>query len=369
LIVAPVAAAGGILVPMISGRGLENFGSTTDKLESIPGFRSRLSVVEFRRVLQTCGFAFMDQPAAMTPANQKLRALQQATGTADCIPLMAASIMSDMPAEGIDGLVVDVTTGSGAVIKKFEDSRELATRLVEIGTACGKRVQALITDMSQPLGQAVGHALEVIEAIETLKGNGPPDLLEVCRELAAQMFLLAGIETSREAAAMRFDSLLASGSPLERLARLIAAQGGDPRVVEDYSLLPTAAHEESVVASQDGTIARLDAGAMGWASTRLGAGRERPEAAIDPAVGLAFEKKVGDAVRTGERICTLYYNDRSRLPSARELIRRAIDIRPEPVTPPSLVLARLPEGRRLPSGVGSPVRRARLPWNSEDTES
>jgi pyrimidine-nucleoside phosphorylase len=350
LIVAPVAAAAGILVQMMSGQGPAPTGDTVDKLESIPGFRGCLSLAEFRQVLQTCGLAYSNQPAGATPAMQKLCTLQQATGTAVCLPLMAASIMSKVLASGVGGVVVNVQTGAGAVIDRFEDSQELATRLVEIGAACGLNVQVLITDMSQPRGQAVGNTLEVIEAIETLKGNGPADLLEVCRELAAHMIVLAGLENSIEAAALRFDSLLASGSPLERLARVIAAQGGNPHVVEDYALLPAAAHEESVVAWQDGFIARLDAGPLGWVSMRLGAGRECPEAAIDPAVGLVFEKKIGDEVRTGERICTLWYNDRNRLLNARDLIRKAIDIRPESFTPPPLILARVPEGRRLPKG-------------------
>jgi pyrimidine-nucleoside phosphorylase len=240
-------------------------------------------------------------------------------------------------------LVLDVKTGSGAFMKRFEDARELAERMVEIGAACGKQVVALLTDMSQPLGNAVGNALEVIEAIETLKGRGPSDLVEVCRELTAQMFLLGGGVTSLEDARARFDSVIAGGRALEKFVKVIAEQGGEPRVVEDSSLLPAAAYEDSVVASEEGYLAGLEAETMGQASMVLGAGRERLDSPIDPAVGLVFEKKVGDPVRTGERICALYSNDRARAQQAAKMIRAGITLSPDPLRPRPRILGRVPE--------------------------
>jgi len=342
LVVAPVAAAGGLLVPMISGRALGHTGGTLDKLESIPGFNTRLTVTEFHRVLRACGMALAGQTDELATADRKLYALRDMTATVDSIPLIAASIMSKKLAEGIDGLVLDVKTGSGAFMKRPEMARELATRMVEIGAVFGKRVQALITDMSQPLGNAVGNALEVIEAIETLKGHGPADFVELCRELTGQMFLLGGRESTIEAARARFDAVLASGAALEKLARVIAAQGGEARVVEDYSLFPCAQNEDSVVAREDGYVASLEAEGLGRASMLLGAGRGQIEGAVDRAVGLVLERKVGEEVKTGERICTIYWNDRSRLEQARPLVRQAIRISPEPPEPMPLVLGHVP---------------------------
>jgi pyrimidine-nucleoside phosphorylase len=343
LIVAPVAAAGGLLVPMISGRGLGHTGGTLDKLESIPGFNARLSLVEFRRVLEACGMGMIGQTDEIAPADRKLYALRDVTGTVESIPMISASIMSKKLAEGIDGLVLDVKVGSGAFMKKFEDARALAERMVEIGKACGKRVQALMTDMSQPLGQAVGNALEVIESIETLKGRGPNDLVEVCRELTAHMFLLGDMVTSLEAGRSKFDSLVASGAALQKFAQVIGNQGGDPRVVDSYGLLPAAKYEDSIVAWEDGIVQRLEAEALGRASMVLGAGRESLDSIIDPAVGLVFEKKVGDRVSAGERICTIHSNDGARQARAREMIRAAIALSPEPVAARPLILGRVPE--------------------------
>src|SRR5579863_7363017 len=313
LVIAPAAAAGGLLVPMISGRGLGHTGGTLDKLESIPGFNTRLNLAEFRRVLAGAGCALIGQTDELAPADRKLYALRDVTATVESLPLISASIMSKKLAEGIDGLVLDVKTGSGAFMKKLEDSRQLARRMVEIGTACGKRMTALITDMNQPLGHAVGNALEVIECIETLKGRGPRDLVEVSRQLTAAMFVLGGVEQSVESACARFDSVVASGQALERFRECVTLQGGDARVLDDYSRFARAEHEESFVAWEDGYVATLEAETVGRASMLLGAGRERLDSVIDPAAGLVFEKKVGDAVRAGERICAIYANDRSRL--------------------------------------------------------
>ena len=338
LIVGPAAAAGGLVVPMISGRGLGHTGGTLDKLESIPGFRTRLSPSEFRQALAECGMALVGQTEELVPADRKLYALRDVTSTVDSIPLISASIMSKKLAEGIDGLVLDVKTGSGAFMKRIEDARALAERMVQIGTACGKRVRALITGMSQPLGWAVGNALEVIESIETLKGRGPRDLVEISRELTAHMFLLGSLDASLDAGRARFDAVIRSGHALEKFIQTISRQSGDPRVVEDYSLLPRAQHEDSLVAWEDGYLAGLDAGTIGRASMTLGAGRDRLDSVIDPAVGLVFEKKVGDAVETGERICAIYSNDRTRVERVRQMLGDVTVIAQEPVAPPVLIL-------------------------------
>ena len=341
LIVGPVAAAAGVLVPMISGRGLGHTGGTLDKLEAIPDFSPRLSLGEFHRVLETCGLAFGAATEDIAPADKKLYALRDVTATVESIPLITASIMSKKLAEGIDGLVLDVKTGAGAFMPKLENARALATSLVDIGAVHDKRVHALITDMSQPLGNAVGNALEVIESVETLKGRGPSDLVHLCRELTAHMLVLGGVTGSLDEARGRYDFVIASGQALEKFACVVAEQGGNRRALQDYAVLPQAQYEDSIVASEDGFIAGLDARVMGVASMLLGAGRERSDATIDPAVGLVFEKKVGDEVRAGERVCTLYSNDRSRVPRAREMIREAIAISPHPVPPPPLVLERV----------------------------
>ena len=341
LVIAPAAAAAGVLVPMISGRGLGHTGGTLDKLEAIPGFSPLLSYQDFQRVLESCGLALGAATEEFAPADQKLYSLRDVTATVESIPLITASIMSKKLAEGIDGLVLDVKTGSGAFMQELEDARALATSLVNTGAAHGKRVHALITDMSQPLGNAVGNALEVIESVETLKGRGPGDLVELCRELTAHMLLLGRVTDSLEDARGRYDSTISSGRAFEKFARVVAEQGGNPRALEDYSLLPQAQFEDAMVAREDGYIAELNARVMGAASMVLGAGRDRADATIDPAVGLVFEKKVGDEVRAGERICILYSNDRSRVPWALDMIREAIVISPDPVSPPPLILERV----------------------------
>jgi pyrimidine-nucleoside phosphorylase len=338
LVIAPVAAAGGLAVPMVSGRGLGHTGGTLDKLEAIPGFNTRLSLKEFRRVLAECGLGLIGQTEEFAPADRKLYALRDVTSTVESPPLICASILSKKLAEGISALVLDVKTGSGAFMKKLEDSRALAERMVEIGTACGAKVGALITDMNQPLGNAVGNSLEVIECLEALKGCGPRDLVEVSRELTARMFVLSGLEKSLEAASARFDSIISSGKGVEKFAQVISAQGGDARVMDDYSLLPSAQVEDAYVASEDGFVSELEAEAIGRASMVLGAGRERLDSVIDPAVGMVFEKKVGDPVSAGERICSLFVNDRSRLARARQMLAGAVKISRQPVQAPKLIV-------------------------------
>jgi len=343
LIIAPVAAAAGLAVPMISGRGLGHTGGTLDKLESIPGFRTRLTLEEFHEAVRGTGAGMIGQTDELTPADRKLYALRDVTGTVESIPLISASIMSKKLAEGIDALVLDVKVGSGAFMKTRERARELARRMVEIGTACGKRVEALLTAMDQPLGRAVGNALEVVEILEALKGRGPADLMEVSRDLTARMFVLGGLDTDPQWARARFDQAIASGAALRKFAEVIRGQGGDEGVIDDYARLPRAEHEESIVAWEDGYITALEAESVGLAAVRLGAGRERLDSAIDPAVGVVFEKKVGDRVETGERICGIYFNDRARLGEVRAALRSAIRISAEPVPVPQLIIESIPE--------------------------
>jgi pyrimidine-nucleoside phosphorylase len=338
LVIAPAAAAGGLLVPMMSGRGLGHTGGTLDKLESIPGFRTRLTISEFRQALRRTGAALIGQTDELAPADRRLYALRDVTGTVESIPLISASIMGKKLAEGIDALVLDVKAGSGAFMKTLDAARELARSIVAIGAAFGRRVNALLTDMSQPLGCAVGNSLEVIEVLETLKGRGPRSLVEVSRELTAVMFLLGGMEANLDDARARFDGVLASRAALGKFAEIVTEQGGDPAVLEDYARLPVAQFQDSVVAWREGYISGLEAEAIGYASMRLGAGRERLDSIIDPAAGLVFEKSVGDAVQAGERVCVLYANDRARLVEAHAALRAAISISSEPVPPPRLIL-------------------------------
>ncbi len=345
LVIAPAAAAAGVLVPMISGRGLGHTGGTLDKLEAIPGFSPRLSLQDFHRVLGKCGLAFGAATEEFAPADRKIYALRDVTATVESIPLITASIMSKKLAEGIDGLVLDVKTGTGAFMRKIESARALAASLVSTGAAHGKRVHALITNMAQPLGNAVGNALEVIESVETLKGRGPRDLTELCRELTAHMLLLGKAANSLDDARAKYDSAIASGRAFEKFSSVVAEQGGNARALEDYSLLPQARHLDAVVAPKDGFISGLEARTMGVASMLLGAGRERSDASIDPAVGLVFEKKVGETVQAGERVCAVYSNDQSRLPQGLDMIRAAITISPDPVSPAPLVLERVLDAR------------------------
>ena len=328
LILAPLAAACGVYVPMISGRGLGHTGGTLDKLESIPGFRVDLSLVELRQVLKKTRLGLIGQTPEIAPADRKLYALRDVTGTVESRPLIAASIMSKKMAEGIDALVLDVKTGDGAFMKSFPDSKALAEAMIAIGKGMGKKVAALVTDMEQPLGKTVGNALEVVECIETLKGRGPKDLESLSLELAAWMLHLGGLG-SLDAARMKVRDALHSGAGLRKLEEIIEAQGGDPRVCGDLSLLPRAAEEVRLRAPRDGRVSRIACRAVGQATMLLGAGRETLASSIDPAVGLVLHKKVGDLVIEGEPMLTLHVNRKERLAEAEGLLRAAIGIAPE----------------------------------------
>jgi pyrimidine-nucleoside phosphorylase len=326
LVLAPLAAACGVPVPMMSGRGLGHTGGTLDKLESIPGFRVNLSLGEMKTALERVGCAMIGQTAEIAPADKRLYALRDVTGTVESVPLISASIMSKKIAEGIDALVLDVKTGGGAFMKTEADSRRLAESLVAIGKASGVRTEALITRMDAPLGRAVGNALEVIESVEVLKGNGPADLVAVSIELTARMLVLGGIAGDRVDATRKAQSAIDSGQGLDRLRRIIEQQGGDPRVVDNYSRLPSASDRHIVHATRDGYLTAIDAELVGRASVALGAGRDRVEDPVDPAVGIMLAAKPGDEVRTGSPILELHYRNPSKLEAALALTARAIEI-------------------------------------------
>ncbi|CDM65503.1 thymidine phosphorylase [Pyrinomonas methylaliphatogenes] len=329
LVIAPLAAALGLCVPMISGRGLGHTGGTLDKLESIPGYRVRLSLDEFRDVLKRVGMAMIGQTEEIAPADRKLYALRDVTATVESIPLIAASIMSKKLAEGLNGLVLDVKVGSGAFMKRPKEARALAEALVGIGRGAGVRTVALLTDMDQPLGNAVGNALEVIECLETLRGRGPKDLTSLCIELTARMLVVGGLSDTVEAARSLVRACLQSGAGVEKFRQSIEAQGGDPAIVDDYDRLPRAARIEELLSEEGGYVTKLDAERVGVASMMLGAGRVRVEDQIDPAVGIVLNKKIGDRVDRGEVLARIYYNDPARLEEARATLREAFRLASE----------------------------------------
>ena len=338
LVLAPLAAACGVYVPMISGRGLGHTGGTLDKLESIPGFSVRLSLADLRRVLRECGLGLIGQTPEIAPADRKLYALRDVTATVESQPLICASIMSKKMAEGIDALVLDVKCGDGAFLRGREEARALAQAMIAIGRGMGKRIAALLTDMEQPLGRTVGNALEIAECVETLKGRGPSDLESLSVELAAWMVHLAGVAPGMDPARARVREALASGAGLERFRRVIELQGGDPGVCDDLSLLPQARETVVVRAERDGRVTRLAARAIGHAAMLLGAGRERVDSAIDPGVGFVFHKKVGDPVAVGEAIVTVHLGPASRRAEALARLQEAIAVGPEAPSRTPLVL-------------------------------
>jgi len=333
LIVAPIVAACGFIVPMISGRGLGHTGGTLDKLEAIPGFNTRLSVEQFKETLRRTGAAMIGQTEELVPADRKIYALRDATSTVESIPLIAASIMSKKLAEGVDALLLDVKVGSGAFMKKQTEARRLAQAMAAIGRRMGKRVVALLTDMDQPLGNAVGNALEVMEALETLKGKGPTDLTELSLELASRMLVLADPNRGMEGAREQAQAALLDGSALHKFREIIEAQGGDTGVIDSYERFPTASDFRAIPTARAGYVTRIDAEAVGLAAMVLGGGRERLDSPIDAAVGIVVERKVGEAVQDGDTLCTLYYNDAGRLDEAIERVEEAFVISraaPEP---------------------------------------
>jgi pyrimidine-nucleoside phosphorylase len=331
LVLAPLAAAAGVTVPMISGRGLGHTGGTLDKLEAIPGFNVNLSVADFRRVLETCGCAMIGQTAEIAPADRKLYALRDVTGTVESPYLICASIMSKKLAEGIDALVLDVKTGSGAFMKNEKDAAFLADLMVETGERMGKQVVALITDMDQPLGWMIGNALEVVEVVDILRGEGPEDLRQLCLELAGWMLHLGGVSATVAEGKEQSANLIASGKALDRFRQMVELQGGDPRAIDDPKRLPQAQHKTVLSSPQSGYLASLQCEQVGTACVILGGGRERKEDAVDPAVGILLHKKVGDAVSAGEALATIYYNAETRAARARQLLEQSYEIIDSPV--------------------------------------
>ena len=344
LILAPIAAAAGVKVPMVSGRSLGHTGGTLDKLESIPGFRTDVTLDRYVEILRGTGLVLVGQTNEIAPADKKLYALRDATATVECIPLLASSIMSKKLAEGIDGLVLDVKTGNGAFLPRLEDSRKLAETMCAVGRSMGKKIVALITRMDQPLGRTVGNAVEVAECIECLKGRGPEDLMGLSLELAAEMVLLAGLASSVDEARGICERTIDDGSALARFRRLIEAQQGDPRVLDDPGLLPQPRRTVDLKAARDGRVVRLDAWPIGEAARRLGAGRERADSVVDPAVGIVFHKKVGDLVAPGDSLCTILLGDETNLEEASEMISGAYGFGDGPISTAPLLVDRLAVG-------------------------
>jgi len=326
LILAPIVAAGGVSVPMISGRGLGHTGGTLDKLESIPGFNTALTLADFRRVLAECGMALIGQTAEIAPADKKIYALRDVTSTVENVGLICASIMSKKLAEGIDALVLDVKTGSGAFMQKEEDSVRLAELMVDTAQRMGKKAVALITDMDQPLGRFAGHSHEVMESLEVLKGRGAADLRDLSIELSAWMFYLGERTKSVDEGRVLAQELVASGQALEKLRKGIALQGGDARVVDDYSTLPQAKNRVEVKSSTSGFLAVTNCMQFGIALAMLGGGREKKEDKIDHGVGLEFHKRIGDRVTFDEALVTIYYNSDATLAEAKRRIAESFQI-------------------------------------------
>ena len=330
LVLAPLAAAAGVIVPMISGRGLGHTGGTLDKLEAIPGFNVNLSVAQFRRVLDACGCAMIGQTAEIAPADRKLYALRDVTGTVESPYLICASIMSKKLAEGIDALVLDVKTGSGAFMKNEKDAAFLAELMVETGERMGKQVVALITDMDQPLGCMIGNALEVVEVAEVLRGGGPEDLRQLCLELAGWMLYLGGVSDTVGEGKKQSENLIASGKALENFHQMVELQGGDPRAIDDPKRLPQAQHTMALSSPKDGYLVTLQCEQVGTACVILGGGRERKEDSVDPAVGIVLHKKIGDPVSAGEPLATIHYNAEARASRARLLLEESYQIADSP---------------------------------------
>jgi pyrimidine-nucleoside phosphorylase len=344
LVVVPLVAAAGLPVGKMSGRGLSFTGGTIDKLESIRGFRVELTVEEFREQLRRVGAVLCGQSADLAPADGKFYALRDVTGTVPSIPLIAASIMSKKIAAGADAIVLDVKVGNGAFMKTLEDARALAQRMVDIGSALGRRVVAVISDMNQPLGEAVGNALEVKEAIATLRSDGPQDFREHCLTIAAYMLYLGGRAGSVAEGRRLAEETLSSGAAWEKFRTLVAAQGGDVEQIEEPERLPRARLIREIPAPADGYIAEMRAYEVGMAAVALGAGRTKKGEPIDPAVGILVHRKVGDPVRRGEPLFTVHANAEERLAEAEAWLSRAVRIREAPVPPLPHIYETIPAG-------------------------
>ncbi len=349
LVVAPLVAAAGVPVAKISGRGLGFTGGTLDKLESIPGFRSDLSVKEFRAQLQAIGLVVAGQSADLAPADGKLYALRDVTATVDSLPLIASSIMGKKIAAGADGIVLDVKVGNGSFMQTEEDALALATLMVEIGQETGRRVRAVLSDMSQPLGRAVGNALELREAIETLQGNGPFDFRQHCLTIAAQALLIAGRFPDGAAAKEHLIRLIESGQAWLKFREWIAAQGGDLRYVDEPARLPAAHWVRELPAPRSAYIAGLNAREVGMASMALGGGRAKKGDPIDYAVGIVLQAKIGDRVEAGQPLLSVHANDEHLLAEVSQRLLAAYTWSDDPVQPPPLLRRIVGAGTPLPN--------------------
>ncbi len=334
---APLVVACGVPVPMISGRGLGHSGGTLDKLESIPGFRTDLSLAEYGAQIARIGCALIGQTKDLAPSDKKLYALRDVTATVECIPLICGSILAKKLAEGIDALVLDVKFGRGAFMKRKADARALAEALVAVGRAGGKQVRAVLTGMDQPLGRTVGNALEVAESIACLRGAGPDDVMEVTYTLGAHMLVLGGVAPDETAARRKLEAAIADGSALAKFREIVVAQGGDGRVVDEPGRLPQARLQVPVPAPRAGTVAEVDAMEIALAALRLGAGRARAEDKVDPAVGVSGLRKIGETVSAGAPLAVIHANDEAALAAAQAQVAAAIRIGAGPVAVPELI--------------------------------
>ncbi len=340
LIIAPIVASYGVKVAKMSGRGLGHTGGTIDKLEAIDGYQTSIDKKEFFRIVNEVGVSIIGQSGNLAPADKKLYALRDVTATVDSLPLIVSSIMGKKLAAGADCILLDVKTGSGGFMKTLEDSTKLAKSMVEIGHLAGKKVIALITDMDVPLGKAIGNSLEVIEAVETLKGEGPEDLTEICIDIAANMLYMAGKGTVKECEALA-KKAIADGSALQTLVKMVHAQGGNEKLLLDTSLFKKAAYDYEVKAQKSGYIEHVDTESYGMASLALGAGRAKKEDPIDYSAGITLEKKTGDFVKEGDVIAVLHTNKPESVKEAEERILKATEISSEPVEKKPIILGRI----------------------------
>lgn len=337
IVLAPLVAAAGVPVAKMSGRGLGHTGGTVDKLESFPGFKVELALEDFIKNVNEHGVAVVGQTGNLAPADKKIYALRDVTATVDNVSLIAASIMSKKIAAGSNAIVLDVKCGSGAFMKTLEDAKLLARTMVRIGKAVGRDTIGIVTDMSQPLGNAVGNSLEIIEAIETLKGKGPEDLTILTKTFAANMFLLANrVETLDEGLQLA-DELITSGRAIDKLCEWIESQGGNPACVTDYSLLPSAPYTMEILAKEEGYVASIETELIGKSALVLGAGRENKDSIIDLGVGLIIHKKIGDKVEIGDSLATLYYSEKSNTEGAMKYIYDAYTLCQEETKKPELI--------------------------------
>lgn len=340
LIIAPIVASYGVKVAKMSGRGLGHTGGTIDKLEAIDGYQTSIDKKEFFRIVNEVGVSIIGQSGNLAPADKKLYALRDVTATVDSLPLIVSSIMGKKLAAGADCILLDVKTGSGGFMKTLEDSTKLAKSMVEIGHLAGKKVIALITDMDVPLGKAIGNSLEVIEAVETLRGEGPEDLTEICIDIAANMLYMAGKGTVKECEALA-KKAIADGSALQTLVKMVHAQGGNEKLLLDTSLFKKAAYDYEVKAPRTGYIEHVDTESYGMASLALGAGRAKKEDPIDYSAGITLEKKTGDFVKEGDVIAVLHTNKPESVKEAEERILKATEISSEPVEKKPIILGRI----------------------------